>query len=245
MSAIKRTATHRGIAATIVDESSITRETLGRLEASLANMSDSFSIYRDDVATLKIQQANQQSQMTSMAADWKSSVQNITTTFQSEISKIGADIGRVTDRINERDKPRRELWIGITTAAIAFIGMFTVAAAFFVNAEIGTNIAPLVQQSAATSQLIPEVRQIQLDTLRSSQADTRSEQDRAELNRRVGALEGNFSKSLAERREQVAELNAGRIEIETQFKNLTAMVYYIFHKVTGDPYPIVPREETK
>jgi hypothetical protein len=208
-------------------------------------MSESFSIYRDDVAALKIQQANQQSQSAAMAADWKSSVQTMTATFQSEISKIGADIGRVTERMNERDKPRRDLWIGMITATIAFLGVFTAAAAFFVNAEIGTAISPLVQQQTALVQLIPQVHELEMSTTRSREADTRSEQDRGELNRRMMVIEDNFAKSTAERRGEVAELNAGRVEIETQFKNLTAMVYYLWHKITGDPYPIVPRENTK
>lgn len=242
---VRRPATARRAIAAIVDDTSVSRETLGRLESSLTSMSENFSTYRDDVATLKIQQANQQSQTTAMAADWKASVQGITATFQSEISKIGADIGRVTDRLNERDKPRRELWIGISTAAIAFLSMFTVAAAFFVNAEIGSAIAPLVQQQTALNQLIPKIHELDGSSIRSTQADARSEQDRTELNRRLGVLEGNFSTGLSERREQVARLDAQRVEIETQFKNLTGQTYYLWGKVMGEPYPVIPREGTK
>lgn len=231
--------------AAIVDDTSVTRETLGRLESSLSSMSDNFSTYRDDVATLKIQQANQQSQMTAMAADWKTSVQAITATFQSEISKIGADIGRVTDRLNERDKPRRELWIGVSTAAIAFLSMFTVAAAFFVNAEIGSAIAPLVQQQTALNQVVPKVNELSISSIRSTQADARSEQDRTEINRRLALIEGNFADGLSERRSQIARLEAERVEIETQFKNLTGQTYYLWAHVMGEPYPVIPREGTK
>jgi hypothetical protein len=231
--------------AAIGDDTSLARDTLGRLESSLTNMAENFSTYRDDVATLKIQQANQQTQMTNLAADWKASVQNITATFHSEISKIGADISRVTDRLNERDKPRRELWIGISTAAIAFLSMFTVAAAFFVNAEIGSAIAPLVQQQTALNQIVPKVNDLATSAIRSTQADARSEQDRTELNRRIGVLEGNFAIGQSERREQVARLEAERVEIETQFKNLTGQTYYLWAEVTGKPYPIIPREGTK
>lgn len=231
--------------AAIVDDTSVTRETLGRLESSLSSMSDNFSTYRDDVATLKIQQANQQSQMTAMAADWKTSVQAITATFQSEISKIGADIGRVTDRLNERDKPRRELWIGVSTAAIAFLSMFTVAAAFFVNAEIGSAIAPLVQQQTALNQVVPKVNELSISSIRSAQADARSEQDRTEINRRLALIEGNFADGLSERRSQIARLEAERVEIETQFKNLTGQTYYLWAHVMGEPYPVIPREGTK
>lgn len=231
--------------AALVDDTSVSRETLGRLESSLTAMSDNFSTYRDDVATLKIQQANQGAQMTAMGADWKTSVQNITATFQSEMSKIGADIGRVTDRLNERDKPRRELWIGISTAAIAFLSMFTVAAAFFVNAEIGSAIAPLVQQQTAMNQMIPKIHELDTSSIRSTQADARSEQDRTELNRRMSILESSFASGLSERRAQIATLEAERVEIETQFKNLTSQTYYLWGRVMGDPYPIIPREGTK
>lgn len=244
MSVRRQGTAHRTMAA-IVDDTSVTRDTLGRLESSLTSMSENFSTYRDDVATLKIQQANQQSQMAALAADWKASVQNITATFQSEISKIGADIGRVTDRLNERDKPRRELWIGISTATIAFLSVFGVAAAFFVNAEIGGAIAPLVQQQAALNQMVPKLRELDVSSIRSTAADSRSEQDRAELNRRIGVLENSFATGLSERREQVAKLEAGRVEIETQFKNLTGQTYYLWAHVMGEPYPVIPREGTK
>lgn len=239
---VRRPVTAGRAMASIVDDTSIARETLGRLESSLTSMSENFSTYRDDVATLKIQQANQAAQMTSMGADWKASVQNITSAFQSEMSKIGADIGRVTDRLNERDKPRRELWIGVSTAAIAFLSMFTVAAAFFVNAEIGSAIAPLVQQQTALNQMVPKIHDLDSSSIRSTAADARSEQDRAELNRRLSIIEGNFAAGLAERREQVARLEAERVEIETQFKNLTSQTYYLWGQVMGSPYPIIPRE---
>jgi hypothetical protein len=211
-----------------MDDTSLTRQTLGRLESSISSLSDSFAVYRDDVATLKIQLANHQSQTAAMAADWKSSVQGISTTFQAEVDKIGADI-----------------WIGMISAGIAFMSIFTAAAAFFVNAEIGTAIAPIVQQQAAINLLIPQMHDLELASLRSTQADTRSEQDRGELNRRMTVMENSFATGLAERREQIAHLESGRVEIETQFKNLTGLVYYLWHKLMGDAFPIVPREQTK
>jgi hypothetical protein len=228
-----------------MDDTSLTRQTLGRLESSISSLSDSFAVYRDDVATLKIQLANHQSQTAAMAADWKSSVQGISTTFQAEVDKIGADISRVSDRLNEKEKPRRDIWIGMISAGIAFMSIFTAAAAFFVNAEIGTAIAPIVQQQAAINLLIPQMHDLELASLRSTQADTRSEQDRGELNRRMTVMENSFATGLAERREQIAHLESGRVEIETQFKNLTGLVYYLWHKLMGDAFPIVPREQTK
>lgn len=241
----RRPSSHaRGIAS-IVDDTSATRETLSRLEAGLGSLSDNFSSYRDDVQALKIQQANQQSQMQAMQADFKASMQSVATTFQSEISKIGSDIDRVIERINDKDKPRRDLWIGTATAGIAFLGMFIAASAFFVNANISSATAPMVQQLTSLAQMPVQMHELELASLRSTQADTRSEQDRLELNRRLGTLETAFATGAAERREQITELNAGRVEIETQFKNLTALVYYLWHKVTGDPFPIVPRETSR
>jgi peptidoglycan hydrolase CwlO-like protein len=227
----------------IAADSSASRDTLTRLEASLGAITEGFQSYRDDVSQLKLQQQHQQTQMQELAQDFKTDLGTIAASFRSEMEKFAVQIGHIAEKI-EGKRIGVGVWTSILGVVFVFFSLFTAAAAFFVNAEISNAIAPLVQFQAQMTQMLPNIRESELASTRSTQADARSEIDRSELNRRVGVLESKMADESAQRREQFSALNAGRVEIETQFKNLTQMTYYLWHKTMGETFPIVPREDT-
>lgn len=226
-----------------IDISLDNQDTLGRLEESLGRMNDNFSTQRDDVAALKLQQTHLQQQIANMSTDWKSDLQEITSSFRRDLTDVATSIERITSKLEAR-KISAASWGAIVAVALTFVGMFTVAAAFFVNAEIANAIAPLVQNQTTIGQIIQPFHDMEIASARSTAADVRSDTDRAELNRRMSKVEDAVAVETAQRREQNATLNSNRIEIETQFKNLTGQLYWLWHKQFGDQYPIVPRESS-
>jgi septal ring factor EnvC (AmiA/AmiB activator) len=229
--------------AMITEDASNTREALARLETDLRAISGGFSSYRDDVASLKLQQGHQQTEITRIATDVKSDMMALSTSFRSEIDKISVQISMVVQKIDGR-RVGTGAWVSIAGVVIVFVGMFMAAAAFFVNAEIANATASQTQALAALSGLPAIVHELELSTSRSTQADARSETDRNDLNRRMGKLENDVATEVAQRREDSASFRSSSVEIETQFKSITQQLYYLWAKVMGDPYPIMSSRET-
>jgi hypothetical protein len=207
------------------------KNALYRVEATLVDMSKGFGLFREELATIRTEQGNQKSLISNMEIDWRSSLET-----------VNQSVKELALRFDEREKPKTSLWISGAATFGVIVSSLVGVAVFFVDSSIRDATAPLASRLSAIEQLTTDHRELEDRTSRSQASDARSEIDRQELNRRITFLEGAVASSTAQRREEVAALQAGFVESETQFKNLTAMVYYIWNKVFGSAYPIVPRE---
>lgn len=204
---------------------------LGRMETTLSEMGEMFVGFRTELATIKAEQANQKEQIRGIEVDWK-------TGFEG----VNQSINRIVSKIDERDRPKTAFWISAFSALFVVFSSLIGVGVFFVQSSIRESVTPLQQNVASLQQLTSNLHDIEDKAIRSREADVRSETDRTELNRRLNVLEGAQATSLATNREVFAGLQAGFTENETQFKNLVGMVYYLWAKVFGQSYPIIPRE---
>jgi archaellum component FlaC len=216
-------------------------DTLRRLEDSLSSVADGFATQRDNVSGLKVHLEHLERQQTSMAAEWKSDIESITTGFRNDMSRFNVALENFSTKLEAKKFPSSIL-VGLASAGLLALGMVTGLAVFFVNAEIGNAITPLTNaQSAMVTQLAnltPRLQSIEIASSNSTAADQRSGVDRVELNRRVETEEIRNAKIEAD----IARIAAGNVEIETQFTTLKQQIYYIWEKVFGNALPIVPRD---
>lgn len=201
------------------------------MENTLADMGEMFVGFRTELATIKLEQENQKEQIRGIEVDWK-------TGFEG----VNQSINRIVSKIEERDKPKTAFWISAFSALFLVLTSVTGVSVFFVQSSIREAVTPVTLHVAALQQLTANLHEIEDKAIRSRESDVRSETDRNELNRRLNVIEAAQSANLATTREKFAGLQAGFTETETQFKNLVGMVYYLWAKVFGQAYPIIPRE---
>lgn len=215
---------------------------LTRMENTLASMGEAFAGFREELATIKSEQANQKQQIIGVENDWKTGLDSVNRSIDTKLDGVNEAIRDIGKRLQERDKPKTTFYISAFSTLLVLLSLLTGVAVFFVNSSIKGETTPLMQRVAGLEQLTADHRELEDKTTRSREADARSETDRSELNRRVEVAEGELSKNIAMNRERFATLQAGFVENETQFKNLTAMVYYMWSQVFGKSYPVIPRE---
>lgn len=205
--------------------------TLGRMETTLAAMGEMFVGFRTELATIKLEQANQKEQIRGIEVDWK-------TGFDG----VNQSISRIVSKIEERDKPKTASWIAGFSAMFLVTTSVTGVAVFFVQSSIREAVMPMTQNISSLQQLTSNFHDTENKAILSREADQRSETDRNEINRRLSVIENAQATNLATSRQTFAELKAGFTENETQFKNLVGMVYYLWAEVFGKAYPVIPRE---
>ena len=211
--------------------SGIHHESLSRMEGALNKMSEIFGTFREELATIKTEQEGQRRQILAIEADWKEG-----------FSTVNQAIGKLSTRMEERDKPRTSFWVSAFSVMFLVMSSMITVGVFFVQSTIREETTPLKQQVAQLAQATSNLRDIENSTVRSTTADARSEQDRADINRRLAIDEGEIVAIKAKSAEGFTSLQAGFTESETQFKNLIGLVYYLWNQVTGHPFPIIPRE---
>jgi hypothetical protein len=234
-----RRATNRGVAASrTTNEQS---DTLRRLEDGLSNLAEGFSTQRENVSALKGHLEHLERAQITMAADWKSDLENMSASSRNDMSRFNVALEQFSIKLEARKFPSSIL-VGLASAGLLALGMLTGLAVFFVNAEISNAIQPVTNAQAAMlaqiSNFAPRIQANEISSSTSSQADQRSQTDRADLSRRMLSEEQRNSTIEAE----IAKIYAGNVEIETQFTGVKQQIYYMWEKVFGSPLPIVPRE---
>lgn len=239
--AVARQRRTREVQTVITEDASNTRETLARLETDIRSITTGFSTYRDDVQRLTVQQGHQERQMNAMTVDFKTDLATLTSSFRSDMDKVSTQMGMIVDKI-EGKRIGTGGWALIAGTALGFMVAAASIILFMNNAQITTAMNPVNQFIAQNAHLGDIVHAIEMSAANSHSADIQSQVDRSELNRRMGRAEDGLVTEVTQRKEESAMATASRVEIETQFKNLTGQVYYLWHKVTGDSYPLVSRE---
>lgn len=207
------------------------QNSLDRMELSLGKMSETFGTFREELATIKSEQDGQRRQIIEIESDWKSGLES-----------VNQAIGKLSARMEERDKPKIGFWVSSFSVLFLVMTSMITVGVFFVQSTIREETTPLRQQISQVQQATSNLREIENSATRSTTADARSEQDRSEINRRLTADELEIATMQAKSAERFTSLGAGFIENETQFKNLMSLVYYLWNQVTKSPFPIVPRE---
>jgi len=215
---------------------------LSRVENVLSDMGNTFTLFREELATIKTEQANQKQQIVNIEADWKIGLQNVGVSIDNKMLDVTRSIDKISAKIEEKDKPRTSLWIAAFSVLLVVASSIATVGSFFVTSSIREAVVPLQQKVSGLEQLTANHHDLEDRTSRSREADARSETDRQELNRRLATVESALSDSNALTKQQLATLQAGFVENETQFKNLTGQVYVLWDKIFGRPYPIIPRE---
>lgn len=207
------------------------QNSLDRVEAAVGRLTDQVGTFREEFATIKSEQEGQRR--------W---IGNIESDLKAGIETVNQSVGKLSVRMEERDRPKMMFWISAFSFLFVVITSAITVGVFFVQSNIREETGPIRAQLAQLQQQTSNIREIENSANRSAIADARSETDRADINHRLQVDEIELSSLQAKNREEFTSLQAGFTEIETQFKNLIGLIYYLWKIVTGEPFPIVPRE---
>lgn len=217
-----------------------TRETLSRLEAGLLNLTDKVGVFSDEVITLKAQQENQAKRLESISNENQRALTEVTTSFKTEFASITASMRQ----FDERSRPQWGLWIAAVGVFCTMMGGTVWVTSLWISSAVAQSSGPILADIASLRAAVAPVHDIEIASKASAVADADSRRDRDEINRRLSRIEQQEGDHTAERREQIAALKQNTIEVETQFKNLTQLMYLLWEKAFNMKFPIVPREVT-
>jgi hypothetical protein len=132
-------------------------------------------------------------------------------------NKFDSVIKPIAHRLEQIGKPN---WMVVISFLSVFFVMIT-GVWLVIGLKIDATVAPfqlgLAEETGSAAANGVLLRNLQLASSASSEADSSSRTDRVQLNDRIRALEGGVADAIGERRAQDGVLVAKLVEVETQF----------------------------
>lgn len=218
------------------------QDSMVRVEATLGKLTDQVGVFQTELTRIKSAQEDQQRQIFQIETGTKSTLDEIKEMVAAQTAKMDERVTSIHTTMEDRARPKWGFWISTISLLATVLGSVIWVGVYFVNVNIRDETSPLEHKVAQLEQLTSDHRELEDRTLASRNADAKSEQDRAELNRRVAVTENELNQLKNEMAVRFAAAATAAVEVETQFKDLRGMTHYLWRDVEGKDYPIIPRE---